>query len=79
MDIIEDNDFSIYNFNSIVNYIKNNILQIFLFILVFLIIYIVDRISTINSMLSLNTNSMMGLNNNMILLQSKKSRKGFKK
>ncbi len=79
MDIIEDNDFSIYNFNSIVNYIKNNILQIFLFILVFLIIYIVDHISTINSMLSLNTNSMTGLNNNMILLPSKKSRKSLKK
>ena len=71
MEIVEDNNFSIYNINSIVNYIKNNILQILLLFLVFLIIYIVDYVSTLNS--------MIGLNNNMILLPSKKNRKSSKK
>ena len=79
MDIVEDNEFSIYNINSVVNYMQNNSFQILLFFLVFLIIYVVDYISTINSILNLNNNSMIGLNNNMILLPSKKSRKGFKK
>jgi len=78
MEIVED-DFSIYNINSILNYIQNNVFQIVLFILVFLIIYIVDYISTINSILNLHNNSVIGLNSTMILFPSKKTRKSFKK
>ena len=46
-----DDDFSFYNINSIVNYIKENFVQILLFILVFVIIYIVDYIYNINAIL----------------------------
>ena len=44
-------DFSIYNINSIINFIKENYIQILLFILVFIIIYVVDYISNINAMI----------------------------
>ncbi len=47
----DDSDLSIYDFNSIINYIKNNIIQILLLILVFFIIYTVDYISNINTIL----------------------------
>jgi hypothetical protein len=47
----DESDFSIYDFNSIINYIKNNYIQILLLFLVFLIIYAVDYISNINAML----------------------------
>ena len=56
--IDDDSDLSIYDFNSIINYIKNNIIQILLLILVFLIIYTVDYISNINTML-MTTSSMI--------------------
>lgn len=46
-----DDDFSFYNMNSIIDFVKNNMIQIFLFIMVFIIIYIVDQISNINTML----------------------------
>jgi hypothetical protein len=46
-----DEDFSFYNINSILYFVKNNVIQIFLFLLVFVIIYIVDHISNINTML----------------------------
>ena len=49
--IEDDSDLSIYDFNSIIDYIKNNIIQILLLILVFFIIYTVDYISNINTML----------------------------
>ena len=49
--IEEDNDFSIYDFNSIINYIKNNFFQILLLFLVFFIIYTVEHISNINAMI----------------------------
>ena len=52
MEIIEEeNDFSIYDFNSIVNYVKENFIQILLLFFVFCIIYIVDYISNINIIL----------------------------
>ncbi len=52
MEIIEqDNDFSIYDFNSIMNYIKNNFIQILLLCLVIFIIYTVEQISNINAMI----------------------------
>lgn len=47
----DEPDLSIYDFNSIINYIKNNFIQILLLILVFFIIYTVDYISNINTML----------------------------
>jgi hypothetical protein len=47
----EYEDFSIYNFSSIMNFIKNNYIQIFMLFLVFIIIYIVDHISNINAMI----------------------------
>jgi len=46
-----EDDFSFYNINSLIDFVKNNTIQIFLFILVFVIIYIVDYISNINTML----------------------------
>ena len=46
-----DEDFSFYNINSILYFVKNNVIQIFLFLLVFVIIYMVDHISNINTIL----------------------------
>lgn len=47
----ENEDFSIYSFTSIINYIKNNYIQFLMLILVFFIIFIVDHISNINAMI----------------------------
>jgi len=44
-----DNPFK--DINSIIIYIKENIIQIFLLVLVFVIIYVVDHIANINSMI----------------------------
>ena len=49
--IYDEHDLSIYDFNSIINYIKNNFIQILLLLFVFLIIYTIDKISNINTML----------------------------
>ena len=49
--IDDESDLSIYDFNSIINYIKNNFIQILLLLLVFFIIYLVDQISNINTMI----------------------------
>lgn len=49
--LYDEHDLSIYNFNSIINYIQNNIAQIFLLIVVFLTIYAVDYISNANAMI----------------------------
>ena len=49
--IDDEPDLSIYDFNSIINYIKNNFIQILLLLFVFLIIYTIDYISNINTML----------------------------
>jgi hypothetical protein len=43
---LDNNDWDFY---SIINFIKENIVQILLFILVFVIIFIVDYISNINA------------------------------
>jgi len=45
----ENDELSIWNLNSIFNFIKENYIQLFLFILVFVIIYVVDYISNINA------------------------------
>ena len=47
----DEYNLSIYDFNSTINYIKNNFIQLLLLGLVFFIIYIVDYISNINTML----------------------------
>jgi len=47
----DESDLSIYDFNSIINYIKNNYIQFLLLFLVFFIIYTVDYISNINTIL----------------------------
>ena len=46
--IDDEPELSIYDFNSIINYIKNNFIQILLLLFVFLIIYTIDKISNIN-------------------------------
>lgn len=56
----DETDLSIYDFNSIINYVKNNYIQILLLFLVFLIIYTVDYISNINAMLMAPINVMTG-------------------
>ena len=47
----ENEEFNINDINSVLTFIKGNLLQIFLFILVFIIIYIVDCISNFNAMI----------------------------
>ena len=49
--IDDESELSIYDFNSIINYIKNNFIQILLLFFVFFIVYIIDQISNINAML----------------------------
>jgi hypothetical protein len=52
MEMIDDeSDLSIYDFSSIISYIKNNFIQILILIFVFYIIYVVDYISNINAIL----------------------------
>lgn len=52
MEMIDDEpELSIYDFNSIINYIKNNFVQLLLLVFVFFIIYIVDYISNINTII----------------------------
>ena len=46
---LEYNEFFVWDVNSIINYIKDNYIQILLLISVFVIIYIVDHISNINA------------------------------
>jgi len=51
MNHLECEDFSIYNFSSIMSFIKNNYIQFLMLFLVFFIIYIVDHISNINTII----------------------------
>jgi hypothetical protein len=48
---LEYDDFNIYDINSILGFIKENVIQILLLLLVPIIIYIVDHISNINAVL----------------------------
>jgi len=57
MDIDNENDFnnfSTWNLNTILTFIKENVIQILLLLLVFFIIYIVDYISHINAIIFSN-------------------------
>ncbi len=49
--IDDESDLSIYDFSSIISYIKNNFIQILILFFVFYIIYVVDYISNINALL----------------------------
>jgi hypothetical protein len=50
-DKIEE-EFSIFNFNSVINFVQNNIIQLLLFGLVFVVIYLVDRVTHYNNILA---------------------------
>ena len=47
-----EDEFSIFNLNSVINFIQNNIIKILLLGLVFFIIYIVDRVTNLNNMIA---------------------------
>jgi len=47
----KEDEFSILNFNSIINFVQNNIIQLLLLMLVFIVIYVVDRITQFNNLL----------------------------
>jgi len=75
-------ELSIWNINSIIEYIKENYIQIFLFILVFVIIYIVDYISNINAIIFSMPSPIPVIENKKVQtpkLQHIKRRKNFKK
>jgi hypothetical protein len=72
---VNDNEeFNIYNINSIIYFIKNNFVQILLFILVFFIIFIVDYVSNINTMI-FNAQAMIQNQPNKPIKESKNSKK----
>ena len=73
----EYEELSIWNIKSIIDYIKENFIQILLFISVFIIIYIVDYISNINAVLFSMPSPIPVVNNKK--LQPLKRRKNFKK
>lgn len=77
--MIEDEpDLSIYDFNSIINYIKNNFIQILLLIIVFFIIYTVDYISNINTMLMAPISVIPGMPNSQQSIMPKGRKKSKK-
>ncbi len=59
--IDDESDLSIYDFSSIINYIKNNFIQILILFFVFYIIYLVDYISNINAILLTPISMMPGI------------------
>jgi hypothetical protein len=78
----EYEELSIWNIKSIMDYIKENFIQILLFISVFIIIYIVDYISNINAVLFSMPPPIPGIENKKlqpVKLQVPKKRKNFKK
>jgi hypothetical protein len=46
-----DDEFSIFNLNSVINFIQNNIIQLLLLGIVFFVIYAVDRVTHFNNIL----------------------------
>ena len=62
MEMIDDEpDLSIYDFTSIINYIKDNFIQILLLLFVFFIIYTIDYISNINAILLAQVSMIPGI------------------
>jgi hypothetical protein len=76
-------DLSIWDINSILNYIKNHFIQFFLLILVFVIIYIVDHISNVNAMIFSSPSAIPGISaqqsKTQINLKIAKKSKSYKK
>lgn len=70
-----DYEFSIFNVNSVINFIQNNIIQLLLFGLVFFIIYIVDRVTHLNNIIAAAKQQQMMKEQ---LKQMKKSKKNKK-
>ena len=66
-------DFSSWDIETAIQFVKENILQFLLLLLVFVIIYVVDHITNINTMLY----AAAPLSNTV--LQKKPARKGSKK
>jgi hypothetical protein len=64
-------DLSIWNINSIIEYTKENVIQIFLLILVFIIIYVVDHISNLNAVIFAMPSPIPGLQNTAPISQTK--------
>ena len=77
--IDDEPELSIYDFNSIINYIKNNFIQILLLLFVFLIIYAIDQISNINTMLMAPITMMPIITKNPQQIKIPKGRKRSKK
>ena len=77
--IDDEPELSIYDFNSIINYIKNNFIQILLLLFVFLIIYTIDQISNINTMLMAPITMMPIITKKTQQIKMPKKRKIFKK
>jgi len=46
-----DGEFSLWDINSITNFIKDNVIQILMLLSVFIIIYVIDYITHINAIL----------------------------
>ena len=70
--IDDESDLSIYDFNSIINYIKNNFIQILLLLFVFFIIYVIDQISNINAILMAPITMMPGITQEPIKMLKKR-------
>jgi len=70
----DEYNLSIYDFNSTINYIKNNFIKLLLLGLVFFIIYIVDYISNINTMLMSQISMMSSITTQIQMPQIKMSK-----
>lgn len=68
-----ENELSIWDINTIVDFIKNNYIQIIMFLSVFIIIYVVDYISNINSVLFGLPSAVPGLSATQSNNQTKKA------
>jgi len=55
----EDEEISIYNPTSFINFIQNNIIQLLLLVLVFVVIYVVDCITNFNNVIIAIQNQQM--------------------
>jgi hypothetical protein len=69
----DNEEFSLWNINSIILYIKDHIISFFLLLLVLVIIYIVDHISNINTIIFSFPSPVTSLpvHNNMSQIQTR--------
>jgi hypothetical protein len=61
---------------SIIDFMKNNVLQILLFILVFIIIYVVDYISHLNSLIFVMPSAIPGMPSTGVQIEGKITKNG---